>query len=349
MNITNLNIPLGITISTPAEAPGAPTIGIAYNAGQTSATVAYVASSYTGGSPIIHYTATSSPGGVTAILYQAGSGTITVLGLTPSTAYTFTVTASNAVGTSVPSAASNSITTNVGGPTSIDYILIGAGGSNAGTSNYQYPGGGGGGGGVKTGTTGVSPGITYNIIVANYTGYGGQTPISSLIGTGLALYGFGGGVGGRGGNGGTSGDGGAPGGGNLQVGARGGSGGQGGQYVPSGSGGPGSGGGGGGGGGGAGGYSAPSGGFGGSGGSWSAATWQLGGGPNYGAGAVPSGSTIVSITYGIQGAVVIKYPNTYAYASSTTGSPTVLNTGGYIYYQWKTVNPYGGATGSISF
>jgi hypothetical protein len=54
------------------------------------------------------YTATSSPGGFTG---TSASSPITVSGLSEQTAYTFTVTATNASGTSSPSAASNSITT----------------------------------------------------------------------------------------------------------------------------------------------------------------------------------------------------------------------------------------------
>ena len=92
------------------SAPGAPTIGTATQTGPTTATVSYTAPASNGGSVITSYTATSSPGSVTGTLSQAGSGTITVTGLTTGTAYTFTVTATNAVGTGPASAASNSVT-----------------------------------------------------------------------------------------------------------------------------------------------------------------------------------------------------------------------------------------------
>jgi hypothetical protein len=95
-----------------ATIPGAPTIGTATATGATTATVSYTAPASNGGAPITLYTATSSPGGITGTLSQAGSGTITVSGLTGGTSYTFTVTATNSVGTSSPSAASNSIFTN---------------------------------------------------------------------------------------------------------------------------------------------------------------------------------------------------------------------------------------------
>ena len=94
-----------------ATISGAPTIGTAIATGFTTATVDYTAPASNGGSPITLYTATSSPGAVTGTLSQAGSGTITISGLTVNTSYTFTVTATNAIGTSAPSAASNSVTT----------------------------------------------------------------------------------------------------------------------------------------------------------------------------------------------------------------------------------------------
>jgi hypothetical protein len=90
--------------------PGAPTIGTATVTGGTTATVSYTAPAFNGNTPITSYTATSSPGGITGTLSQAGSGTITVSGLSSGTSYTFTVTATNAAGTGSASAASNSIT-----------------------------------------------------------------------------------------------------------------------------------------------------------------------------------------------------------------------------------------------
>jgi len=91
--------------------PNAPTVGTATVTGTTTATVTYTAPAFNGGVPITSYTATSSPGGITGTLSQAGSGTITVSGLTAGTAYTFSVTATNPIGTSASSGASNSITT----------------------------------------------------------------------------------------------------------------------------------------------------------------------------------------------------------------------------------------------
>jgi hypothetical protein len=89
--------------------PGTPTIGTAVT-GNTQATVSYTAPSLDNGSVITSYVATSSPGGLTGTLVQAGSGVITVTGLTNGVAYTFTVRAINSIGTSLTSNASNVVT-----------------------------------------------------------------------------------------------------------------------------------------------------------------------------------------------------------------------------------------------
>jgi trimeric autotransporter adhesin len=93
--------------------PNAPTIGTATNTGSGraynngAASVTFTAPTYTGRTPITSYTVTSSPGGFTG---TGASSPISVTGLQSNTAYTFTVTATNAIGTSAASSASNSIT-----------------------------------------------------------------------------------------------------------------------------------------------------------------------------------------------------------------------------------------------
>lgn len=91
---------------TPATVPVAPTVPLA-SAGIASASITFTPPASTGGSPITGYTATSSPGAITG---SATNSPITVAGLTNGTAYTFTVHATNAVGNSVESVASNSVT-----------------------------------------------------------------------------------------------------------------------------------------------------------------------------------------------------------------------------------------------
>jgi hypothetical protein len=108
-------VPTWMGGTPPATAPDAPIIGIA-TAGDAQATVTFTAPTSDGGSAITAYTASISstnmltPVDITSTLKQAGNGTITVTGLTNGAAYTFTVTATNAIGTSAASAASNSVT-----------------------------------------------------------------------------------------------------------------------------------------------------------------------------------------------------------------------------------------------
>jgi len=88
-----------------ADIPDAPTIGTATRTGATTATVAYTAA-VTGGAATT-FTAISTPG----LLTFTGSSPITVTGLSSATTYTFSVIASNSIGSGPKSASSNSITT----------------------------------------------------------------------------------------------------------------------------------------------------------------------------------------------------------------------------------------------
>ena len=100
-----------IKITYTVGVPNAPTIGTATVSGVSGqASISFTAPTFNGNSTITSYTATSSPGGITATLSQAGSGTIIMNGLTNGTAYTFTVSATNSIGQSAESVASNSVT-----------------------------------------------------------------------------------------------------------------------------------------------------------------------------------------------------------------------------------------------
>jgi hypothetical protein len=87
------------------QIPDAPTAVYA-TAGNALATVVFTAPTVTGGYDIISYTVTSSSGAVVT----GSASPITVSDLINGTAYTFTVTATNAVGVSSPSSASASMT-----------------------------------------------------------------------------------------------------------------------------------------------------------------------------------------------------------------------------------------------
>ena len=96
---------------TPATVPGAPTIGAVAVASSTSVTVNCTTPASNGGATITSYTATAVGDATkTGTLTSATCGLITVTGLTTNTAYTFTVTATNAAGTSAASAASATVT-----------------------------------------------------------------------------------------------------------------------------------------------------------------------------------------------------------------------------------------------
>ena len=90
-------------------APSAPTIGTA-TAGDGQAFVTFTPPASNGGSAITTYTATANPGGAFGSCAGPAACTATVTGLNNGMAYTFTVTATNGIGTSTASGASNSAT-----------------------------------------------------------------------------------------------------------------------------------------------------------------------------------------------------------------------------------------------
>ncbi|WP_448615631.1 S8 family serine peptidase [Modestobacter sp. URMC 112] len=95
-----------VSVTSPVAAvPGAPT-GVSAVAGDRQATVSWTAAP-ANGSPVAEYRVTASPGG--ASVTTTGT-TATVPGLVNGTAYTFTVTAANAVGTGPASSASPAVT-----------------------------------------------------------------------------------------------------------------------------------------------------------------------------------------------------------------------------------------------
>ncbi|SDI85920.1 Fibronectin type III domain-containing protein [Frankineae bacterium MT45] len=90
-----------------AITPQAPTGVSGSVASTTSVSVSWSAPAWNGGASVTGYTVTSSPGGLTCSTATTGC---TVTGLTHSTAYTFTVTATNSVGTGPASGPSTAVT-----------------------------------------------------------------------------------------------------------------------------------------------------------------------------------------------------------------------------------------------
>lgn len=206
--------------------PQAPTIGTATPA-PNEASVTFTAGA-TGGSTITGYTVTSSPGNITA---TGSSSPIVVSGLTNGTAYTFTVTATNANGTSAASSATTSVTpvgvtlftssgtfTPSSYPTNYTVYVVGGGGGwggNYGNGSSGLNGyGGAGGSGYYTKSTGTLSSGSLSVVIGG-AGSQGSSGTASSFGAVTAngggngvISGSWGGSGGHGGSGGGAGFGG---------------------------------------------------------------------------------------------------------------------------------------------
>jgi Fibronectin type III domain/Domain of unknown function (DUF1929) len=118
----------------PPTAPGAPT-AVTATAGNGSASVAWTAPA-DGGSPITSYTVTPYAAGIpqaaTIVSGSPPATSATIMGLANGTSYTFTVNATNSVGTGPASAPSNAVTpSNVVAPAFVQQVSTHKGSSSS--------------------------------------------------------------------------------------------------------------------------------------------------------------------------------------------------------------------------
>jgi 6-phosphogluconolactonase (cycloisomerase 2 family) len=160
---------IAVSAPSPASVPGAPTIGTA-TAGNGSASVSFTAPTSDGGAAITGYTVTSSPGGFTG---TGSTSPITVAGIVNGTAYTFTVTATNSVGTGSASIASSAVT-----PATTPTVISQTSASVSTTSATL--------GGDVTATGGASltaVGVVYSVTATNSNPQLSGTGVTNVAGT----------------------------------------------------------------------------------------------------------------------------------------------------------------------
>lgn len=151
-----------VSLSATISAPSAPTNVVA-SPGSTQATVSWSASA-SNGSAITSYRVTSNPGNYSATT----SGTsATVSGLSNSTSYTFTVVATNLIGTSAASAASTAIT--VGTPNAPTITSASSSTSGQATISFSAP--------AANGTASIT---SYTVVSSpgNLTATGASSPLT---------------------------------------------------------------------------------------------------------------------------------------------------------------------------
>jgi hypothetical protein len=173
-----------IPTPAPTTVPSPPLNVTAASNNPDEATVSFSPPTSNGGSAILSYTVsvTSIPD-LDIAPVTGTSSPITISNLPPNIPYTFTVTATNAIGDSEPSSSSQTVTPSPFGSTteefkvtgsttwtapntvtSLEYLIVGGGGGGGGA--YDNSAGGGGGGGlVLDGSMSVVPGQTYIVIV----------------------------------------------------------------------------------------------------------------------------------------------------------------------------------------
>ena len=114
VNSFGQSAPSGIATAVPRAQPTAPDAPTAVQAiaGDARASVRWVAPTNNGGSVVTSYTVRSNPSGGTCVVTVTSNTSLScvVASLSNGTEYTFSVTATNAIGTSASSAASNAVT-----------------------------------------------------------------------------------------------------------------------------------------------------------------------------------------------------------------------------------------------
>jgi len=193
-NAIGTSVPSGSSNSLKfAQVPYAPTIGTATVTSITSASITYTAPATSSGDAISSYTAiayaSGSSTGITGTVNQAGSGTITLGGLTSGTPYTFVVYATNSLGNGTLSAQSNSITPPVptyavsasGGATSVNEgsaMVFNVTGTNITNGTYYWA--------VTNSGDFVTSSGTFSIL--NNTGTFSVTPTADLLTEGSETF-----------------------------------------------------------------------------------------------------------------------------------------------------------------
>lgn len=176
---------------TPATIPSSPQNVIA-SRGNGQVSVSFSAPVSNGGSTITNYTVTASPGDYIGI---GGASPVVVTGLSNGTSYSFTVTATNSVGTGPSSPSFSPVTpATIPGPPSINTVTIGSGqaaisfavpGSDGGSTITSYKATSSGGQQSSSAVspivmTGLTDGIEYTFTVVAMNGVGdGSASISS--------------------------------------------------------------------------------------------------------------------------------------------------------------------------